>query len=393
MTFLKNLALSLLSFILFLSLSIFGLAYMLNQTILNPDFVTSELNRLEVSQLTEELISLRTPEGEPAEDLETALFNTIAELEPLIKEQVGVAIHSVYDYLLGGSQPLDLALTLKNTILNPDFAVSLVDKIDVSLLAGDWLSEQLIEEIPEDMEYLVEYVDDAIAEVEPQLKEQLNAAADPIVDYLLGESQSLNVVISLEPVKENLRDTLKENFLESPPPDLANLPLAELERYFDEHFEEFYEAVPLTFELDESVLGTEISTDIAEALTEAEKVLAEVRQGIGYFQLGYKALIGFMVLLVLGIILISRQVRDITRRLGIPCLTYGAIEYAGIFAARYFSEKQLLPTEIPASLQTWMVQLFDNLLAPLEIFSLGLLITGVVLTVVSFAYRPRQPSP
>ena len=51
MQFLKSLAISLLSFLLFLSLSIFGLAFMLSQTILNPDFVVAELNQLDISSL------------------------------------------------------------------------------------------------------------------------------------------------------------------------------------------------------------------------------------------------------------------------------------------------------------------------------------------------------
>lgn len=388
MKFLKELALSLLGFLLFLSLSIFSTAFMLNNTLLNPDFVTSELDRLDVSSLAEEFFTIETATEES--NLAEVINKTIADLEPSVKEQVSAATYSIYDYLLGKSQDLDLALTVKNTILSPDFVASLVDKLDIAYLVGEFLSEQLTQEIPEDMGYLVEYVDDAVAEAEPRLKEQARAAANLIVDYLLGESPSLNVIISLESVKESLEDNLKGAFLESPPAELAYLPRHELERYFDEHFEEFIEAVPLTFELDESVLGTEVPKNIATGLTNAEKTLKEVRQGIDYFQLGYTALIGFMVLLVLGIILISRQVKDITRRLGVPCLSYGAIGYAGIFVINRFGWTWLPLPEIPPSFQSWMTQFMANLLAPLATFSLGLLIVGAVLIIVSLVYRPRQ---
>jgi len=64
MGFLKGLAVSLLSFLLFLSLSAFGLAIMLNSTILNPDFVTSQLDRLDISSLAEEIINEQNPEEE-----------------------------------------------------------------------------------------------------------------------------------------------------------------------------------------------------------------------------------------------------------------------------------------------------------------------------------------
>ena len=63
--------------------------------------------------MAEDLLSEQTPgEGLPAE-FETALVNIITRLEPTVKEQVGAAIHSVYDYLLGRSQDLDLALILR----------------------------------------------------------------------------------------------------------------------------------------------------------------------------------------------------------------------------------------------------------------------------------------
>lgn len=396
MKFLKNLALSLLSFLLFLSLSIFGLAFMLNSTILNPNFVTSELKRLDISSLAEELISEQIPREESAGEMETALVNTITELEPLVKEQVSVATYSIYDYLLGKSQDLDLALILKDTVLSRDFIVSIVDKLDISFLAGEYLKPQLTGNIPAEMgylgEYLDEYLDDVITELEPWLKEQVSTAADPIADYLLGERQSLSVVISLEPVKESLREKLWEAFQKSPPPELANLPQSELRQHFDEFFTEFTEAIPATFELDQSLLGTKIPAQIAEALAEAEEALEEVRQYVGYFQLGYAALIALMVLLCLGIVLIHRQVRGATRGLGTTFLTYGAFGYAGIFVAKYFMRTQLTLSELPAPLPTWLPQFLNNLIAPLEMLSLGFLIGGIVLIVVSFVYKSRQPS-
>ena len=396
MKFLKSLALGLFGFFLFLFLSIFGFAFQLNQTILNPDFITAELDELDVSSLAEELISEQILEEEFPEELGAAIVSTITYLESSVKEQVSAATHSIYDYLLGKTESLDLALTLKNTILNPDFIVSLVDKFDISSLVGEFLSQQITEEAPEEAEYLAdyldEYLDDVITDLEPWLKEQISAAADPTVDYLLGEIQSLNIAISLEPVMESLEDTLREAFLASPPARLLGLPFPELEREFDKHFGELAESMPATFEFDQSSFGAERPADIAEALAEVEERLEQARPYIGYFQLGYKVLIGLMALLVLGIILISRQVKDVTRRLGVPLLTYGAIEYAGIFVAKYFIDRWSPWPEIPASLETWTSRLLDNLLAPLEMFSLGLLIGGIVLIIVSFVYKPRQPS-
>ncbi|MFC1974661.1 hypothetical protein ACFLVA_01450 [Chloroflexota bacterium] len=58
MKFLKGLALALLGFLLFLSLSIFGFAFQLNDTVLKPDFVVTELDKLDVSLLAKEVLNI-----------------------------------------------------------------------------------------------------------------------------------------------------------------------------------------------------------------------------------------------------------------------------------------------------------------------------------------------
>jgi hypothetical protein len=496
MKFLKGLALSLLGFLLFLSLSIFGSAFLLNSTILNPNFITTQLKEFDVSSmiqdvqeflgeealgeefpeevmtaiidtvdrletpvkeqlgaaigevydyllgkkenpelavtlgntflnsdfiasildeldlasLAEVMLSEQLSEEELSEELRSALVSTVAELEPVIKERVSAVADPIFDYLLGKEQSIDLALTLRNTVLTSDFFVSILDKIDLSSLAGEFLSEQFADELPEDMKFLTEYVDDVMVELEPAIKEELIAAADPVLDYLVGESQSLNVVISLEPVKESLEDTLREAFLESPPAEFAGLPRSTVEQYFDEHFGELSEMIPSTFELSESLLGTEMPAQIAEAIAEAEEGLKEARQNIAeaiaeaeeglkearqyvsYFQLGYKLLIVFIVLVILGIIFINRQVKSTTRSLGSTFLTYGIPWLAAIFVAKHLAGPQIAKLDIPSSLQAWIPQLLNDFLAPLQMFSIGLLVAGVVLLVVSFVYKPRQPS-
>jgi len=392
MKFLRGLGLTLLSLLLFLSLSIFGLVFLLNNTILSPKFITSELDRLDVSSLAEEVISQQILEEEFPEELRTVLADTIPKVEPLVKEQVSAATYSIFDYLLGKRESPDLAQTLHNTLLSSDFIVSIVDELDIASLAEEIVSEQFAGEMPEEMGFMTEYLDDVIVELEPWIKEQIGVVADPVVGYLLGESQSLNVVIPLEPAMEIVRDSLREALLESPPAEFADLPPSLLAQQFDVFFQEFSEGMPSTFELDESLLGTELRTEIASALAEAEVGLEQGREVIGYFQLGYKLLIGFIVLLILGSVLIHRRVKGTSRGLGITFLTYGVLWYAGIFVAKYFAGTQMAQFDVPHYLEGWRFQFVDNFLAPLEMFSLGLLIGGVALIVVSFVYKRRETS-
>ncbi|MFH0768210.1 MAG: hypothetical protein V1932_01425, partial [Chloroflexota bacterium] len=143
MKFLKNLVLTLLSFLLFLSLSVFGLAFMVNSTALDPGFITSELNRLDISALTQEVMSEQAQKGDFPQELGTAIVNSITQAEPLIKEKISDATYSIYDYLLGKKQNPELALTLRNTVLSSDFIVSLIDEIDIAPFAKEFLRMQL----------------------------------------------------------------------------------------------------------------------------------------------------------------------------------------------------------------------------------------------------------
>ncbi|MBA7623401.1 hypothetical protein ES703_30796 [subsurface metagenome] len=275
-----------------------------------------------------------------------------------------------------------LAFTLNSTILNPDFIVSQFDRLDVSSLTGELFREQITGQIPEELEFITdETIDDILADAEPWLKEQATAAIYTSYDYLLGRSETLSLVIPTEPLKDILKDNLWQALLESPPPEAAGLPPDVLEEQFEQFFQEFSAGIPSTFELNENSIPTEVMTQLEQA-----------RQYINYYQIGYKALIGFMALLVIGIILLNRQIRVITRGLGTTLLAYGALGYGGILATKHLVLPRLPLYEIPVSLQAWLPQLYSDLLHPMEIFSIGLLVGGIVLLIVSFVYKPRQAS-
>jgi len=269
-----------------------------------------------------------------------------------------------------------LVLTLNHTILNPDFIVSEVDELDISSLVKEFLTG----EIPQEEPYLAEVLDNTITDLEPWIRDQTRTSIYSTYDYLLGKSESLSLVISLEPVKDSLKDNLREAILKSPPPELAGATPA-VELYINEAYQYIDELIPLRFEFNESSLGPEVLAQLEQA-----------RQYIGYFQLGYKLLIGFILLLILGIILINREVRGATRKLGIIFTTYGAFEYLGIFIIKNLAGTQLTKLDVPAQLQTLLPQFLSDFLAPLEIFSICLMVAGVALIIVSFVYKPRQPS-
>jgi hypothetical protein len=211
------------------------------------------------------------------------------------------------------------------------------------------------------------------------MKEQARDGIYSFYDYLEGRSQSLSLVISLEPVKESLRDNLRQALLQSPPPELAGLPPAEIERYLNEYYEQMSQQIPSTFDLTEDLVTPEVMAQ-----------LEQVKQIIGYRYLAYNALIGLILLLILGIVLINRQVRGSTRGLGSTFLTCGTLSYAGVLVAKNIVGTQLTQLDIPVYLQAWIPQFLADTLAPLEMYGIGLIAAGVALLVVSFVYKPRQ---
>jgi len=274
-----------------------------------------------------------------------------------------------------------MVFMLNSTLLNPDFVVAQVDRLDVASLAREVIEPQVSGQVPPEMAFLEEAIYSTIADNEPWIKEQVSAAVYSGYDYFLGKSERLSLMVSVEPLKENLRDNLWQIFqqnLEKLPPEFAAAPPAMVEEYFDEFYQQFSEQIPSEFEFDESSIPPEVLDQIRQ-----------VRQYLSYVQTAYYALIGLMVLLVVGIILLKRDVRSATRGLGITFLIYGALEYAGVWATRNFLPTGLPLPDIPPSLQPWLMGLISDFVAPLETFSIGLMAGGAALIIVSIVYRRR----
>jgi hypothetical protein len=270
---------------------------------------------------------------------------------------------------------LGLAFAMNRTVLNPDFVISHIDRLDVPSLAEG----MLIEQIPEEVGFMAEYLDDAVTDLEPWINEQVRTAVYASYDYLLGKSRSLSLVINMEPMKQSLRDGLWQTLVASPPPELQGVPPALVEQYFNEFYHEFSEQIPPTIEINESVIGPEVMG-----------TLEQVRHYIGYLQIAYRAAIGATIAIIVGIVFLYRQVRGATRSIGIPCLSCGISTYVGTVIIKHFVGTQIAPVGLPAQLQAWLPQFLNDALAPLQMFGIGLMVAGTTLLIVSVVYKRRS---
>ncbi len=270
-----------------------------------------------------------------------------------------------------------LALTLNQSVLDPDFIAGHVERLDIAALADEIVMDQIP---PEAADFMGESLDavlgDTIADIEPWMKEQALEGIYVFYDYIEGRSETLSLIISLETVKESFRANLLAAVLASPPLELVGFPPAEIELQFNTYYSQIDEEIPSALELDETMLDAEVMEQIERA-----------RQYVGYFNTAFIVLIAFSLLMILLIILTHFSVRGSTRQLGITFLAVGAVGLAGAFITRSVASSQLVQNDIPTTLQTWAPEIITDVLMPLGIYAIGLIAVGIALTVVSFVYK------
>ncbi|MCK4274014.1 MAG: hypothetical protein KAW90_03915, partial [Dehalococcoidales bacterium] len=267
MNFLKGLGTFLLSFLLFLSLTVFGIAFLLHGTLLNPDFVVAQVDRIDVSELardlTEEKIIGELPDE--ASFVQDAIYDVIDDQEPWLKEQLHYAIYTAYDFLLGESDTLEITIRLDS--VKEDLRESVWEALNEQL--STWLPDIVQHELsPYVEEHFDEYVQIIPEEYVPPGIAEL--PEEQLLDFLDLYLQQIDQQITVQGLM----------------PEVTGLLEALLKPYYDDYFDEFLEIVPSEIVWDED----NIPSDVMDQLLMA-------REYIGYFQAGYYWLIAFMVLL------------------------------------------------------------------------------------------------
>ena len=383
---LKIVGLTLIGLVLFLSLSVFGTALTINSTLLNPRFLPDELDRLDVAALVEETVL--DGSSTLTADTRAALVKAVETAQPQVKAQVRAANSQVYDYLLGRQESLDLRQVLKSTVLNGSFVSSLLSEPDTIAVIRQNLRDELAALIPSEQQSLAVYLDDAMPSLDPWIREQINIVTSPAIDYLLGETPNLRVVLSLEPMKSILRTSARDAFLKSPPLILAGSSQSELNTLFNEYYDLFAAEIPNTEVIDPSSLGIGPSVSIGDGLDQGEAGLADARTAISYFRTYFVVLIILILTLILAMIFIHREVKWASRDLGILFATYGVIELIGVLVGGYFISNVNM-SDLPAAVQSWIPGLYWDFSRPLIILSAVLAVVGAGLIVLSFLYRRR----
>jgi len=262
---------------------------------------------------------------------------------------------------------LGIVVTINLTILNSSFATSELDKLDAYSIIADQVESQLSKSEP----YIAQVVHETLINLEPWMKEQVTVIVPGGYAYLKGEEE-LNIVISLEQVKTVFKENITQAIQESPPPELEGATLSQIEAFISQACAQIDSQIPQQIEINEALLGSEIVTQLQRA-----------KEIIGYIELGYKALIGLALLLVLIIALIQWwHAKSITRYIGISFTITGVISFVGTIAARSLIP-QAVQFDIPPEIGAKLPQLISDFTYPLQIYGVGFLIVGIGLIVLS----------
>ena len=158
MAFLRGLAASVINLLLFTALSLFGVAFALDQTLLNPSLLIKEVNSLDLPALLDETLTDQIARQIPGQEalVRAVIKKTSTDLQPWAKEQAAFIINSAEFYMKGQTPSFNIVISLdpvkKSLADNVRQAVAQSPSLPIqgvppALVAG-YISDQLVGQMP-----------------------------------------------------------------------------------------------------------------------------------------------------------------------------------------------------------------------------------------------------
>lgn len=291
---------------------------------------------------------------------------------------------SILSLLLFSSLSLfGILFAMNQTLLDADYVAKQVDRIDMPALTRQIADQYIIPQVPPDYAFLKEPVYASFGEFAPSLKEQMRTAVRSAYDYFQGPSQRLNLTISFDTLRSSLQTRARQAFLQNPPAQVAQLPRAQQEQFFNQLYEQYSrQIIPPSLDLNESTMDQKTQAQIRS-----------VKQYVAWADTSYKLLMLLIAIMILAIFLIHANLKTASRELGISLLIFGVLQLVGVLIAGSVLPASLPIAQVPPALDVWLAGLITDVLSPLRTFSIVLVIVGAVLLAFSLVYRGKKPKP
>jgi hypothetical protein len=359
MNVLRGLGTVVCSLLLFLAISVLSVAFLLNSTVLSPKFMNAQIEKLDTSEIARDLIDddLKDQLPQNSEFLLDVSVIIIKNEDALIKTQVTDVINDAYAYLLGDTDTLQLSISLaaikqdlKDTIW--DTAIAYLKSKTANMTEAEFNA------------YILD-----IADQVPQ---------DTLPAELLALPQAVRDEVIIQYIGALGGRGLFDSGSFGLTPEAAGEVKNTVQKYFNEYIDQIHD----TYTIDESVIGSD-----------AVNALQDARTGIGYFKMAYIWLYVFILVMAGLIFLINwSDIRTSLRALGIDLLIFGVLDMAGILVIRSLSLASTIPgfSDWPVTLQNSMQGFVSDVTVKMMVFSIVVVLIGIILLTVSFFVRGRE---
>ena len=273
-----------------------------------------------------------------------------------------------------------IAVTVNMTVLNPDFMVKEVEKLDISSTITDQIKKELqVQELYgfSDLIGLDQMIEDILRDTEPWFKEQTRYVVYEGIIYLKSKDD-LNITISLAPLKAAIAEQINEKIDSFLPPGMEEIPVdIDITSLVD------LTGMPDSFTISESTLDP--------GMVQALHLIKRIAE---YLKLAYILSIVIAILAIIGIGWTQQwRIRFIARYLGTPFILCGiacTLLALGLrisnSLARHFTQNVDMAFDFQNKLST----IIADLTLPLLIYGIIVLLTGIALVIIAFVYGQKE---
>ena len=359
MSLLRGLGTAICSILLFLALTVFSAAFLLNSTVLNTGFMNKQIDKIDISSIVRDTVEKEIKEelADNSDLVTGVVLNIVAIEEPFIKEQMHAGINEAYDYFLGKTDKLYINVSLaaiKNDLNNNAYQI------------------------------IVDYL-------EQQLSGMSDADADEYAYGIAVQIPAADLPPELRALPETLRTTIIKEYIKSlGGKSTFNALMYGLNFLVEPQVKAGVEqyVATATADIEDNYIVDETTFDSSTLRT-----FRDIRAAIIFFKAWYVWLIIVMIILAGLIFLINwTNFRASMLALGIDLLVFGILDLAGILTVRFYKPQNIIinNTDVPASIQVWMTQLAGDITSVLLPLVIGIIGVGAILMTTSFFIKKPE---
>jgi hypothetical protein len=275
-----------------------------------------------------------------------------------------------------------------------DFINQVINELDTKTLVKPIVQEQFFQELPDELDFVVPYIEDAtdavLIEQESWIDTQIKGVAQSLIPYLIGEQSDLKLSIHTDIILSSFKIHLLDSIMKSPPQILAHLPPQLLEASYEVLFDEFSKNVPNRIEINEEIIGSDVPNELAQTFEELEYNLGQIRKYVSYFNQLTILLVILSILFIIAIVFLCKGGKCSLLTLGIAFFTVGIMQIICIFLTNYyFWDQQIqLLRNLPEQLYVFALTISNEISARLQLNGIIGLVIGSIMIICSFLYRP-----